>query len=246
MDTNIQAFDPVSLAASLEKTVCENATMKYTAFYASGPRSGVSTGYSAGCCLRCIFCSADNSRDEPEKFGRFYSPEQVLEELLTHANIKGVKRLRLSGGEPTLCRVHLSRILELIQGTDTIMTLETNGILLGADEGYVKDLSRYQQFHVRVSLKAGTPVSFQNITGAKAGFFELPFKALQFMMKYKLSFHAAAMTDSRIMPPEEKEHLLKLLQESGYKEFLEEETCKPYPETILRLQNAGIKVFSEQ
>jgi hypothetical protein len=65
------------------------------------------------------------------------------------------------------------------------------------------------------------------------------------MMKYKVSFHAAAMTDQRIMPPEEKAQLMKMLQDFGYKEFLEEETCEPYPETILRLKNAGVTMFPE-
>ena len=239
-------FDPVTLASSLRNAVCKDSLMKYTAFYRSGIRGGVSTGYSAGCCLRCIFCCVDQSRDDPEKFGRFYSPEEVFEELIKNANIKGVKRLRISGGEPTICREHLLRVIDLIQNKDAIMTLETNGILFGADEGYVENLSIYKQLHIRLSLKAGTPESFERITGSKAEFFELPFHAITYLIKHKLSFHVASMTDPRIMPADEKASLLKRLQNAGYKDFLEEETCEAYPDTTRRLKEDGLNIFAEE
>ncbi|MEW6054167.1 MAG: radical SAM protein [Nitrospirota bacterium] len=239
-------FDPVALSLSLAEAVCKNSGMKYTVFCRSGPHGGISTGYSAGCCLRCIFCWADQSRDDPEKFGRFYSPEEALGELLKYANPKGVKRLRLSGGEPTACRDHLFGLLDAMQGTDSILTLETNGILLGADEEYVKRLSKFNQFHVRVSVKAGTAAGFQRITGAHGEFYQLPFNAVSSLIKYKMSFHVASMTDTRIMPADEKSALAKKLAETGYRDFLEEETCIPQPDTIRRLKEAGFTVFSEE
>ena len=165
---------------------------------------------------------------------------------MKNANIKGVKRLRLSGGEPTICREHLFSVIDLIQDKDAIMTLETNGLLLGADEGYVQHLSRYNQFHIRVSVKAGSPESFERITGANAEFFELPFLAITYMIKHKLSFHVASMTDPRIMSAAEKESLFKRLHDAGYKDFLEEETCEAYPETTQRLKEAGLNIFSEE
>ena len=239
-------FDPVALSLLIKDIICKESSMKYGEFYRSGPHGGVSTGYVTGCCLRCIFCWTDKSRDEPERYGKFYSPEEAFEELMQNANIKGIKRLRLSGGEPTICRDHLFRLLTLIQGTDSIMTIETNGILLGNDEGYVEKLSQYNQFHVRVSLKAGTPEGFQRITGAQADFYELPYRGLKYLMKYKMSFHAAAMTDQKIMATDERNALLKKLKEIGYDNFLEEETCSPYPNTIQRLKEAGLSVFSEE
>ena len=246
MQSVLRPFDPVTLASSLKDAVCQESMMKYTAFYRSGIRGGVSTGYSAGCYLRCVFCCVDQSRDDPKKFGRFYSPEEVLEELMKNANIKGVKRLRLSGGEPTICRNHLFSVLDLIQDKNAIMTLETNGILLGADEGYVQHLSKYNQFHIRLSLKAGDPESFEKITGAKAEFFELPLRAITYLIKHKLSFHVASMTDPKIMSVDEKASLLKRLRGAGYKEFLEEETCEAYPETTQRLKGSGFNIFTEE
>lgn len=238
-------FNPVELASSIEKSVCKNSSARYAAFYTTGPRRGVSTGFIAGCCLRCIFCWADESRDNPDNFGKFYSPEEAHDELLRNANIKGVKRLKLSGGEPTICRSHLFALLDLIKEIDVILTLETNGILLGADEGYVEKLSKYKQFHIRVSLKAGTPEAFRRVTGAQADFFELPLNAVQYLMKYKMSFHAAAMTDPKIMSADERSALLIKLKGIGYKDFLEEETCLPHHHALRRLKEAGLSLFSE-
>ena len=246
MKPALSSFDPITLSSLIKESICKDSSMKYREFYRSGPHGGVSTGYVAGCCLRCIFCWTDESRDEPEKFGKFYSPEEAFEELMRNANIKGIKRLRLSGGEPTICREHLFSLIGLIQDTESILTLETNGILLGNDEGYVEKLSQYNQFHVRVSLKAGTPEGFQRITGAQADFYELPYKSLKYLLKYKMSFHAAAMTDPRIMPPDEKNALLIKLKGIGYDNFLEEETCGPYPHAILRLKEAGLSVFADE
>ena len=245
MKQALNPFDPINLASSISNTVCKDSLMKYKEFYRSGPHGGVSTGYVSGCCLRCIFCWVDDSRDEPEKFGTLYSPEEAFKELIRNANIKGVKRLRLSGGEPTVCRSHIFSLLELIQDEDCILILETNGILFGNDEGYVEKLTKYKQFHVRVSLKAGTPEEFQRITGAKADFYKLPFNAIEHLIKYKISFHVAAMTDPKIISADERSAVLNTLKKIGYDNFLEEETCSPYPHTVRRLKEAGLPIYTE-
>lgn len=239
-------FDPIALSSSLRKIICKNSTMKYTEFVRCGPYGGMSTAFSAGCCLRCIFCWVDQSRDEPEKFGKFYSPDEAFEELLKNANIKGVKRLRLSGGEPTICPDYLCRILDLIHEMDAIITVETNGIVFGVDEGYIEKLTKYKQLHIRVSLKAGTPEAFERITGADAQFFELPFTTISFLKKHKISFHVASMTDPKIMTSDERAVLLEKLKEVGYTDPVEEETCDPYPQAMRRLKDAGLSIFSEE
>jgi len=246
MNIALSPFDPLVLSSSIEGVMCKNSTMKYTGFSRSGPHGGVSTGYASGCNIKCVFCWADESRDEPEKFGRFYSAEEAFEELIKNANPKGVKRLRLSGGEPTVCRNHLFRLIELLQETDSILTLETNGILFGADEGYLSGLAKYKQFHVRLSLKAGTPEGFQKITGAQADFYELPYNAVKYLIKHKISFHTAAMTDPRIMSSDERSAIVMKLKGVGYDNFLEEETCAPYPHAIRRLKEAGLSIFAEE
>lgn len=238
-------FDPVDLASTTEDIVCQNSKRLYTEFYCTGVYGGISTGYVVGCCLRCIFCWVDFSRDFPEKFGSFYSPENAFEQLLKNAKKEKVKKMRISGGEPTLCRGHLLGLLDLVEGTGYLFILETNGILFGADKGYIERVTEYTNIHVRVSLKAGTPEGFQRRTGAKGDCYELPYHAIRYLMMEKVSFHVAAMSDPRLMPPEEKAAMVKKLNEIGYRDFLEEETCDPYPHTIYRLKEAGFPIVNK-
>jgi len=239
-------FDPIALASQTGDIVCKNSMRRYTDFYYTGVYGGISTGYTVGCCLRCIFCWVDLSRDFPDNFGRFYSPENAFEQLLKNAKKKKVKKMRISGGEPTLCRDHLLGMLDLIKGMDYIFILETNGILLGADEEYVEKLTNYKNIHVRVSLKACTPEGFERRTGAIGDFYEIPYHAIRYLMKRKISFHVAAMSDSRLMSSKERSAMLGKLMKIGYKDFLEEEICDPYPHTIYRLKEADVSIFTKE
>jgi uncharacterized Fe-S cluster-containing radical SAM superfamily protein len=239
-------FDPLALASQTEDIVCKDSSRRYTKFYCTGVYGGISTGYIAGCCLRCTFCWVDFSREYPWKFGKFYSPQQAFEQLEKNAKKKRVKKMRISGGEPTLCRNHLIGLLDLIQGTDYFFILETNGILFGADEEYIDALAQYNNIHVRVSLKGGTPEGFEKRTGARRDFYELPYHAIRNLMKKKISFHVAAMSDSRLMSPDERNSMLKKLKEVRYGDYLEEESCDPYHHTIYRLKEAGVSIFARE
>jgi uncharacterized Fe-S cluster-containing radical SAM superfamily protein len=236
-------FDPLELASQTEEIVCRGKSRKYTDFYCTGVYGGISTGYTVGCCLRCVFCWVDWSRDFPYKFGKFYSSEQAFHNLFYNARKKKVSKLRISGGEPTLCFEHLLSLLELISGTPYLFILETNGIILGADKEYANKLKKFKNVHTRVSLKAGTPGGFEKRTGAKGVFYELPFKAIENLKQAGLNFHVAAMTDERLMPPEERNALLQKLKSIGYEDYLEEELCDPYPSSVVRLEKAGFKLW---
>ena len=241
----LRPFNPVALASWTGDIVCKDSMRKYTDFYCTGVYGGISTGYTVGCCLRCAFCWVDSSRDFPEKLGRFYSPEDAFIQLLKNAKKKRVNKMRISGGEPTLCHDHLIGLLDLVEETDFLFVLETNGILFGADEGYVEKLTKYRNIHVRVSLKAGTPEGFERRTGAKGDFYQLPYHAIRYLIKKEISFHVAAMSDPRLMSVNERLAMLERLREIGYKDLLEEETCDPYPQTVSRLKEAGLLTFSE-
>ncbi len=106
-------FDPIELARRTEEIVCRGNERKYTAFYATGVYAGIATGYVVGCCLRCFFCWSEFSRDFPEIYGRFYSPEEAIKRIVKAAKESGVSKARISGGEPTLCRRHLLELLGL-------------------------------------------------------------------------------------------------------------------------------------
>lgn len=260
-----EPFNPLELAKKTEEIVTreglEGVERKYTNFYSVPVYRGIATGYAVGCCLRCFYCWSDWSRDFPEIFGEFYSPKMVAQKLLEAAKkgityshywkkrIPVIKKFRLSGCEPTLGRKHLIAVLEHIEKLNFPFYLETNGILLGADRSYVKELAQFSKFiYVRVSFKAATSETFTKRTGALGEYYELPFKALKYLLDEGIFARAAAMTDPRIMTKEERELLIEKLSEidSRYSEGeLEEEVIDPYDTTIKRIKAYYDKNFAE-
>ena len=254
-------FDPLELARETEKIVTrespEGLERKYVSIYSAPVYGGIATGYAAGCCLRCIYCWSNWSRDFPEKFGKFYSPEEAAQKLLKAAK-KGItspgwerfehlkiNKLRVSGCEPTLGEEHLLRLLEHVEKSGYPFYLETNGILFGANRDYARKLSQFSKFiYVRVSFKAATPEGFTERTGAIGKYYELPFKALKHLVDKGVYARAAAMTDPKVMPREERSILVERLNQidpaARYSETLEEETIDAYDTTLKRL-----KAFSD-
>jgi uncharacterized Fe-S cluster-containing radical SAM superfamily protein len=240
-------FDPLQLAEITQRLVCRasDAARKYTEVYVVGVYGGIATAYAVGCPLRCIFCWVDDSREYPEHRGRFYTPRALVAALEAVAQPKGIRKARISGAEPTLCRAHLLQVLPLIEASSfETFILETNGILLGADSDYVRHVAQFEKVYIRVSLKAGTPEGFQRRTGAVGDSYRLPYRAIQHLLEAGARFHVAAMTDSRLMPPNERSHLVRLLAELSppLVAELEEEVCDPYRATQRRLAAAGIDV----
>ena len=256
LTSDFEPFDPLELAKETEGIVTrvgkEGVERKYTGIYSAPVYGGIATGYAVGCCLRCIYCWSNWSRDFPERFGRFYSPKEIAKELFKAAEegitapgwerYRGLKinKLRLSGCEPTLGKEHLLSVLRYVKDSKyKLFILETNGILLGADRDYVKQLAEFKEkLYVRVSFKAATPEGFTQRTGALGEYYELPFKALEYLLKEGIYARAAAMTDSRVMPEEERKILIQKLNEidRAAAETLEEEQIDAYDTTIKRLK----------
>jgi uncharacterized Fe-S cluster-containing radical SAM superfamily protein len=240
------AFDPLELARRTEEIVCRDNCRKYTKFYCIGVYGGIATGYTCGCCLRWIFCWVNWSRDFPEKYGNFYSPGQAVYRLSRVARKAKVSQLRISGAEPTLGKSHLLGLLEKIESSPfRLFILETNGILIGADDDYARQIAHFKKVHTRISLKAGTPQAFTRKTGASAESFELPFQAIVNLLKARASFHVAAMTaDPRIVTRGERQSLLDRLASihPALVDNLEEEVVDPYYTTLERLKYAGVKL----
>jgi len=239
-------FDPVELARRTEQLVCRGNERKYTAFYCTGVYGGIATGYACGCCLRCVFCWVDWSRDFPEREGKFCSPSEAFDQLSSAARRAGVRKLRVSGAEPTLGKQHLLELLGLVEESPfDLFILETNGILFGADLGYVEAIARFKKPHVRVSLKAGTPGDFARKTGARPEAFDLPFLAIQRLRQCEVSFHVAAMSgDPRIMSPEERASLMERLGaiDPSLVSVVEEEVVDPYKTALARLRAAEMEL----
>jgi uncharacterized Fe-S cluster-containing radical SAM superfamily protein len=176
----------------------------------------------------------------------FYSPTEVIEALWKAAETRGIRKARISGAEPTLCKAHLLKLLPLVEesGFESFM-LETNGTLFGVDPEYVKEVAQYNKIHIRVGLKAGSSAGYQRRTGALGVGYEAPFQAIKHLLDTNASFHVAAMTDSRLMSATERNLLIQRLTElsPSLAQNLEEETCDRYPSTQRRLEAAGVNAI---
>lgn len=267
MTPNFKPFDPLKLARQTEEIVTRQGPngleRKYTAFYSVPVYRGIATGYAAGCCLRCVYCWSNWSRDFPERFGKFYPPKEVAQRLFKAAEdgvvyskrwrelIPKVNKLRLSGCEPTLGREHLLSVLKHIDYSEySLFILETNGVLFGADREYVKQVANFaEKIYVRVSFKAASPEGFTQRTGAIGKYYELPFQALKYLMDEGIYARAAAMTDPRVMPKEERKILLEKLSEIDprcKRGELEEEAIDAYDTSVKRLKAFTDKEFARK
>ncbi|WP_281951497.1 radical SAM protein [Nitrosophilus kaiyonis] len=230
-------FDAIKLANETKNIVCKNLGRKYYRFRAAKFYGGIATADCVGCDLRCLFCWAWKEITNPKKYGRFYSPDEVVDKLLKIANRHGINKLRISGNEPTICKEHLIKVLELIP-KDFLFILETNGILIGYDEKYAKSLSSFDNLHVRVSIKAATSKDFSKITGAKEDIFYYQLKALENLSKYNISFHPSIMVS--FSEKKDIEKLKRRVEKISNSRYLEYESVILYPPVEKRLKKANL------
>lgn len=185
-------IDPLKEAERLRKIVCKNEKRKYYRFRGGDFYGGIATADCGGCILDCAYCWSFYPRKNPEKVGQFFSPEEVAEKLIRIAKKKGYKNVRISGNEPTLCKDHLLKVISLIPENFTFI-LETNGILI--NESFAKELSKFKNLYVRVSLKGANEKMFSQITGAKEEFFQFQLNALKYLIENKIPCRAAIMIE---------------------------------------------------
>ncbi len=241
MSMKMSLIDPVKFACETETAVVRGQLRKYYRIARAGRwYGGIATADCCGCNLRCVFCWSGAPRDHPAQIGKFYSPNEIFHSLIGCARRHGYGQLRLSGNEPTIGRKHLLHLLELIDQTNYKFILETNGILIGADVSYARELSRFKCLHVRVSLKGTNPEEFTVLTRSIPEGFILQLKALRNLLGARVSCHPAVMLSFS----EEKLNGLKLTLEeidSELPDMLEEEYVFLYPQVLKRLNEAGIK-----
>ena len=230
-------YNPCALSKKIESIVADGDRKKYYRFRATGFYGGIATADTVGCNLRCKFCWSQNSVWNAQKTGRWYTPGQVAENLQEIAKTRGFHQVRVSGGEPTIGREHLLSLLKMINSSYAFI-LETNGILLGLDESYVEELSRFSNLHVRVCLKGCSDEEFSRLTGAEPGF-DFQLKALEFLRNNKMSFNIALVSIGG-----EKDRLYQKLQEMNLGHILlEEEDIILYPPVKKRLREEGLLPF---
>lgn len=231
-------IDPLGLAEKTERIVGSGEKRKYYRFRPAPYYGGIATADCVGCCLRCLFCWSWNILVQPEKSGRYYSPEEVARNLTSIVRKKGFQQVRISGNEPTLHRSHLFKVLELIP-EEIRFILETNGILIGHDPSYAKDLSHFPNLYVRVSLKGACPEDFTRLTKAKSEGFEYALKALEYLLKEGVDCFPAVMAN--FSSQGELKRLKRRLKEihPDFEDFEEEELIL-YPFVLDHIQKAGL------
>ena len=184
-------YDPIALAAATEKVVVRGNLRKYVQlgrklrFY-----GGSISATEVGCNLRCKFCFSDKPVWKPGKTGRFYSPQQVFDGLNRAARKHGTKIISASASEGTIGKDHLLELLTLVDQSNYTYVLETNGMILGADREYVRELKHFKNLHVRVSIKGCNQEEFHRLTGARRSAYDLPFEALRFLIAEGVSCNA--------------------------------------------------------
>jgi uncharacterized Fe-S cluster-containing radical SAM superfamily protein len=230
-------YDPIELAEKTERIVVKDDQRKYYRFRTTRFYGGSATADAVGCNLRCVFCWSERPVRQPQQIGRFYTPKAVAEELLQRTQNQQVRVMRISGAEPTIGRTHLLSLLEQLKN-GPLFILETNGILLGHDKTYVRQLSTFHNLHVRVSLKGCSKEEFTWLTNATQGF-EYQLKALAYLKEYQISFNPAVVSIRGDTNP-----LLQRLHELGLDEMqIEWEHITLYPPVQKRLKQTGMLEF---
>jgi uncharacterized Fe-S cluster-containing radical SAM superfamily protein len=162
----------------------------------------------------------------------------VVRNLTSIAKRKGFERIRISGNEPTLHRSHLLKVLELVP-RELHFILETNGIIVGHDPSYARDLSRFPNLYVRVSLKGVSPEDFTRLTGAKPEGFDLQLKALENLVEAGADCFPAVMANfSSLEGIKKLKERLKEIR-PDFADFEEEELIL-YPFVQENLQKGGL------
>jgi uncharacterized Fe-S cluster-containing radical SAM superfamily protein len=238
-------YDPIALGAATEKVVIDGNRRKYVQlgrtlrFY-----GGTTSATEVGCNLRCKFCFSDKPVWKPKNTGEFYTPQQVFDGLAANARKNGHKTISASASEGTLGRQHLYELLDLVEQSEFVYILETNGMTLGDDPKFARSLKRYNNLHVRVSIKGCNQEEFHRLTGARKSAYELPFKALRYLIDAGVSCNACvsvSFSDSAGIKSVEKK--LESMH-PGILKSLELERIKLFPKVRKRLLSQGLKANS--
>ncbi|MFX0017468.1 MAG: radical SAM protein [Promethearchaeota archaeon] len=219
-------IDPIELSIQVRNQVSENDKRKYYRFRKTRFYGGCATADCLGCNLRCAYCWGQKKVWNPNKYGEYYTSREVSQKLI---NMK-LPLVRLSGGEPTICKTHLLRLISLIP-EETLFILETNGILI--DEDFAKKLSQFKNLYVRVSLKGVDELTFEKITGAEGKYFNHQINTLKLLKQYNIKSRAA------LLPDFFTNEQIKRLGVSN----LEYEQLITYPFVIKNLERKGIKII---
>ncbi|MBJ38953.1 MAG: hypothetical protein CMD83_10895 [Gammaproteobacteria bacterium] len=127
-------------------------------------------------------------------------------------------------------------MLELVEHSEFVYILETNGMTIGHDPKLSTALSRFKNLHVRVSIKGSSPAQFHELTGARPDSYWLPYRAMERLIDEKISCNAclmASFSDEKDIETV-KQRLLKI--HPGILRSLETESITLFPKVKQRLK----------
>lgn len=235
-------YDPIERTKTFEKIAVKDGKRGYYRFRPAKWYGGIITGDVTVCNLLCAFCWAgDDIRHHPQKVSEYFTAEESFSKLDKIGRKCGYKQIRLSGQEPTIGKEHLLELLKLIDQTEYTFILETNGILIGYNTNYAKDLAKFGNLQVRVSLKGTNETEFTKLTGAIPEAYNLQLKALENLVDAGVSCHPAV-----IVSFSEESALRKLGERLAaispdLKRNLEIEELILYPHVVNRLKKLNLK-----
>jgi len=242
-------YDAVARHEAIEKLVVREVgdaqERKYWRFRAGRWYGGIVTGDAVGCGLVCKYCwVSDKVMFKPAAVGKFYRAETVAKILMSIAEKRGLRQLRVSGGEPTIGKQHLLELLNNFRRQHYVFILETNGILIGKDPQYAQALADYPFLHVRVSLKGCNEKEFVTLTDAKPEGFNLQMKAFENLINAHVECHPAAMTS--FSTKESVRGLIKRLKAINPRlaRDLEIEELILYPKVKRRIEKHGLSYYT--
>ncbi len=245
-DISLTLYNPTQRHVAIEKLVThvgpEGQERKYYRIRPARWYGGIVTADCVGCGLLCKFCwVSDTVMLRPADVGKFYTPRKVAESMISLAKKRDLHLLRVSGGEPTIGKLHLLQLLDFLQDKSYRFILETNGILIAYDKTYAANLSKYGFVHVRVSLKGCTEEEFALLTSAKPHGFTLQLKAFENLVDAGVSCHPAVMAS--FSPRKNLQVLTQRLEQINHSlaRDLEVEELILYPHVSRRVQMHRLK-----
>ena len=225
-----------SIRKICKSTITNHPLRKFYRFRMTRFYGGIVTGDVIGCNLRCAYCWSQKTVWHSNK-GFWASVSQAVKKLLHFSKKFDCNQLRLSGGEPTLCRTHLLELLAQIP-PDKRFILETNGILL-SDASFVQELEQLSNLpYVRISMKAGRKL-FPTVTGATIDAYDAQIQAIEHLKKSTLMFNVAVMPEFFV-----KQELTEL-KRYIFPKRLEMEQLTVYPFVRERLIERGLQDLIE-
>jgi len=235
-------FDALQRSEETERLVMRGEKRLYYKFRAAPYYGGIATADAVGCSFLCAYCWNYGRNEDPIRFGRFFSPEDVADKLLEIARRRSFSLFRVTGSEPILGEAsfeHLIKVIEIILNAEprSKFVLETNGLTLGYKEELAQRL-RFSRLLVRIAVKGVNPESFEKITGARKEFFRYSLLALRTLEQLGARAWPALMED--LFSKSQIEELKKTLREHRINSDLELESLEGYPFVLENMKRRGI------